>query len=168
MSSSLFLRSGPITTQPGGYHFQCTFGPLTGENIMKIYQVEEGLSRCLGPKTYTAMTNIRLLVHEQQPRRCFGCCEGPHNDTSIFLHDIETMNERSQQCLDCFNILCLVRGISNPTACCICYYCCGGDLPHYITVGGGFGQLSLKFKEQDIPAAAADLSSLILQTKSSK
>jgi hypothetical protein len=129
--------------QPGGtYHFENTFAPLSGENILKMYQCEEGCSRCCGPKAFVALTNTRVIVRHQEPNGCLGCSKGAHIDTAIYLPDIEVVKEAQRRrknlcvalltaCITC-TLPCFLIGLLHCGSCC-------GDLPKCIGVKGGFG-----------------------------
>ncbi|CAF1408676.1 unnamed protein product [Adineta steineri] len=165
--------SGPVRSEPANtYHFENTFAPLGGERVLKIYECNEGCSRCCGPKTRIALTDRRIIARHQQPSICCCCGEGAHIDTSIFLRDIELISEASQRKHSCCSLLifacltctwpCFLLGI----CCGLCCNCCG-DRPKVLEVRGGFGAESLTFKHTDAKAAANDLSAMILPFKTS-
>jgi hypothetical protein len=101
-------RSIPVSTQSGAtYHFENTFVPLNGENILKLYDCQEGCSRCCEPKSFIALTDTRLIA----------CKQGPHIDTAIYLRDIEDLKKSGKKRQE----LCIVLLISCITDTCICF-----------------------------------------------
>ncbi len=146
---------------------QSIFAPLNGENILNMYECEEGCSRCCGPKSFIALTDNRVISRHQQPNACCGCIKGAHLDKAIFLHDIEVLKEYQGETVGLCGAL-ILSCISCTLPCFLINLCCGarcGDKPKYMSVKGGFGSETLTFKRTDAVGAANEISSLVQPLK---
>jgi hypothetical protein len=162
--SNLSYRSKPVRTQPGNtYQIKNTFDLLTGENIIKTYECQEGCSRCCGPKTTIALTNNRLITRIKKPNSCCGCIKGAHIDTTIFLRDIEVLSEAKHKTCGSYLVLCIAC-ITCTWPFLLCNLCCGDRLTT-LQVKGGFGVEKLTFTASEIQNGANDISAMILPFK---
>ena len=147
---------------------------MTGENVLRLYECEQGCSKCCVPKSNVAITNTRVITRTQGTKGglcpcCCCCCEGPHVDTAIYLRDIEVLTESKPPTMCCGNYELLyysnkIRSY-NEFVCfiieCNCCTSCCGDIPKYIAVKGGFGLEHLTFKKPEAIAALNELSAII-------
>jgi hypothetical protein len=144
-----------------------TFAPLSGENILKMYECEEGCSRCCGPKSFIALTDNRV-ISRQEPLNCCCCCwKSAHVDTAIFLQDIEVIQEYKGETTDLCRAL-ILACISCTLPCFLFGLCCGsccGDTPKYISVKGGFGAETLTFNATEAVDAANEISAMVQPLK---
>ncbi len=154
----------PVNT----YHFENTFAPLSGENIIRMYECQQGCSSYCGPKISTALTDTRIISRYKEPNRCICCIEGAHMDTTVFLTDIELMREAKRQTATGCAAL-LISCLTGTCLCFLCAVCCGeccGDRPKPLEVKGGFNSEYFIFKRPDVRSAANEITSLILPHKS--
>ncbi len=131
-----------------------------------MYECEEGCSKCCGPKSFTVLTNYRVLNRYQQPSGCCCCGGGAHHDTAVFLGDIEVMKEAQNTIGLCSALLLSCFSCTLP--CFLMGLCCGswcGDVPKSIDLKGGFGSESFSFKMSEAIAAANEISSYVQPLK---
>jgi hypothetical protein len=145
------------------YQFANTFTMLRGENVIRMYECQQGCSSCCGPKTTIVLTNNRVISRRKQAN-CGCCSEGSHIDKAIFLRDIEVISEAQETTYaSCFILFFACITCTWPLLLCSCSCC--GDRPKTLEVKGGFGSELLTFKKSDIRVVANDMSMMILPFK---
>jgi hypothetical protein len=149
----------PVIQQPRYSSIDNTFNVLNGEQVIKMYECQEGCSSC-GPKTTIALTNARLIARRQE---CGCCgCNGAHVDMAIFLRDIELMREaRQESCSSCLVLLISILTCTWP--CLLCCTCCNRG--KQLEIKGSFGSEYLLFDTNNFAAAAIEIPAAVLPLK---